>query len=120
VVVREGDPGDALYLVVRGELGVIKGMDRIEEVFLGIIGQDDFFGELALIDHDPRSATVKTRADTVLLAVQADDFTNMIRDYPAIPMNVCKVLCQRIRALQARLKEPAKIRTNPRTGGKVR
>jgi len=104
VVVREGDPGDALYLVMDGQLSVIKGMGSGREMILDAIGKDSFFGEMALIDGQNRSASVRTDSECLLLVLKTDDFLERVKDYPLIPINICKTLCRRIRALQSRLK----------------
>jgi len=103
VVVREGDPGDALYLVVEGELIVSKEMGTGREWVLEPIGRDDFFGEMALLDRKPRSASVRTDSACLLLVIKTDDFTTIMENHPAIPINICKILGRRIRTLQSRL-----------------
>jgi CRP-like cAMP-binding protein len=103
VVVREGDPGEALYLVIKGELCVMKGLGTDQEVFLDRIRKNDFFGELALIDRMTRSATVKAESDCHLLVLMEENFTGILREFPSISLNICKILCLRIRALQGRL-----------------
>jgi HEAT repeat protein len=103
IAVREGDPGDALYLVFHGELAVIKAMGTGQEVTLGRIGKDDFFGEMALIDSEPRSATVIAESDTVLFVFGAEDFIKLIKEYPIMPVNISNMFAKRIRLLQKRL-----------------
>lgn len=104
VVVREGDPGDALFLVMDGELSVIKGMGSGREMILDAIGNDGFFGEMALIDGQNRSASVRTDSECLLLVLKTDDFLERVKDYPLVPINICKTLCRRIRDLQSQLK----------------
>ena len=104
VVVREGDPGDALYLVVEGELTVVKEMRTGRGWILETIRKDDFFGEMALLDRKPRSASVRTDSECLLLVIKTDDFTTIMESYPTIPINICNILGRRIRALQSRLK----------------
>jgi CRP-like cAMP-binding protein len=97
--VLEGDPGDALYLIVEGELSVIKGLGTEREVVLDIVRNDDFFGEMALIDNQGRSASVRAESDALLLAVESSEFAGVMEEYPSIPINICKVFCRRIRNL---------------------
>ena len=104
-VVREGDPGDALYLVIGGELEVIKGVGSKHEVVLDQIGKDDFFGEISLIDRKERSATVRAASDAFLLSLKGEDFTRILEENPSITLNICKVLCRRIQALHRRLQD---------------
>ena len=72
------------------------------EVALGQMVQDDFLGEMALIDRMPRSATVRAVSDSRLLVLDAEDFGRIMRDYYTIPLNICKVMSQRLRILQKR------------------
>lgn len=104
LLLREGDPGDALYLIADGELSVIKGFGTKNEVVLDHIGKDDFIGEMALIDHCPRSATVRAEADSLILVIKDQDFNKILENYPAMALGVCRVFSQRIRTLHGRLR----------------
>jgi hypothetical protein len=103
VVVREGDPGDALYLVMDGQLAIIKGLATEQEVFLECIRKGNFFGEMALLDGNPRSASVKAEPESSLLVIGAKDFETVVLDYPSISFNICKFFAQRIRSLHQRI-----------------
>jgi hypothetical protein len=102
-VVREGDQGDALFLVFEGALSVVKGWQSGHDVVLARIGTNDFFGEMALFDREPRSATVLAETDATLLKIEGEAFDRLMRHYPAIPMNICLVFSQRMRSLHERL-----------------
>jgi CRP-like cAMP-binding protein len=91
-VFAEGEPGDALYLIVEGRVKVHKG-DK-ELVRLGI---RDVFGEMAVLDSEPRSASVSTVEDAVLLKIGRDDFRDILTERPEISMGVMKVLTRRLR-----------------------
>lgn len=101
IVVQEGVPGDALYLILKGELAVI----QTEKLKLDTVRQSEFFGEMSLIDREPRSATIKAESDSLLLQIRGEDFVALLEGYPAIPLHLCRVFCGRIRALQALLKK---------------
>jgi ATP/ADP translocase/HEAT repeat protein len=103
VIVGEGDRGDALYLVMDGELNIIKGMGTQKPILLDRLHKDDFFGEMALVDSAMRSATVRAETDTSLLVLKSEDFTEIMMDYPGIPIRICKMFCGRIRSLHSRL-----------------
>jgi HEAT repeat protein len=103
VVVREGDEGDILYLVLKGDLKVLKGMGTGREMRLATIAAADFFGEMALFDRQPRSASVLAESDTQLLMIEEATFTRIMKRHPAIPMNICRVLSQRVRASHERI-----------------
>ena len=85
VAVREGDPGDALFLIMEGEMAVIKGMGKEQEFVLDRIGKDDFFGEMALLDGNPRSASIRAESEAVVLVLNDEDFVRIIEDYPSVP-----------------------------------
>jgi HEAT repeat protein/MFS family permease len=105
MIVREGDPGDVLYLVLWGELQVVKGMGTRQEIMLARIQSEDFFGEMALFDRRPRSASVVAGRRSMLLAIRGRTFEDLMEHYPAIPMNICRVLSQRIRDMHEKLEE---------------
>lgn len=75
VVVREGDPGDSLSIIVSGTVEVIKDDRPIASLSAG-----DFFGELSLIDGQPRSATVATVDDVTLLTISSIAFDALLSD----------------------------------------
>ncbi len=108
LVVREGDQGDVLYLVLDGELSVLKGMGTRHEMKLATIASSDFFGEMALFDRQPRSASVVAQNDTHLLMIEETTFTKIMRRHPAIPINICRILSQRIRASHERIQTTMK------------
>jgi CRP-like cAMP-binding protein len=104
VVVREGDQGDVLYLVLEGELAVIKGMGSDREMTLDHIGAEDFFGEMALFDFQPRAASVVANSLAKLMVIEEKEFSRLMEHHPAIPISICKVLSQRMRTLHERFK----------------
>ncbi len=88
----EGEPGDALYLIVEGKVKVHKGEKEL--VRLGI---RDVFGEMAVLDSEPRSASVTAVEDSVCLKIGRDDFRDILSERPEIAMGVMKVLTRRLR-----------------------
>ena len=98
VIFEEGSPGDYLYVLLEGEVTVsIKGTD-IWQVRSG-----DIFGEMALIDHRPRSASAIAR--TSVRAVQIDEvrFLNLVQQTPHFSLHVMQVMAERLRALDETL-----------------
>ncbi len=103
-VVSEGEPGEALYLVVRGEFQVLKAMGEGEPLPIAKIGPRDFFGEMALFDHGPRSATVRADSrDGLLLRLEGNAFHRLMAEHPGIPIAICAELSRRMRALHQKL-----------------
>lgn len=91
-VFSEGEPGDALYLVVEGTVKVHQGGKELAQ-----LGPRDVFGEMAVLDSEPRSATVTAVKDSVLLKIARDDFRDILQERPEIGMGVIKVLSRRLR-----------------------
>ncbi len=78
VIVRKGERGDAMYFIASGMVEVLTGPSTV------ILYEGDFFGEMALLSHDPRSATVTAVRPTDLLVLDADDFLRLVDRIPAI------------------------------------
>ncbi|HAV64072.1 MAG TPA: hypothetical protein DCY13_17110, partial [Verrucomicrobiales bacterium] len=100
-VVRAGDPGDAMYMILEGELRVrimIGGKEKI----LATLTTGEFCGEIALFDHGPRSADVVANLDTKLLKVSSAAFDRLIGEAPELAAPILhaigKTLAARIRA----------------------
>jgi len=74
VILFEDDPGDALYIVSSGQVKVVLIGEDGREVILSVLGDGDFFGEMSLIDDEPRSAHVIAMKDSHLLVLRRDDF----------------------------------------------
>ncbi|HYR20147.1 MAG TPA: cyclic nucleotide-binding domain-containing protein [Myxococcales bacterium] len=92
-VLAEGEPGDALYLVVEGALKVHRGEKQLAQ-----LGIRDVFGEMAMLDPEPRSASVTVVKDTVLLKIGRDDFRDILQERPEIGIGLIQVLSRRLRA----------------------
>jgi hypothetical protein len=103
IIIREGEAGRVLFVLLSGRAEVIKGWGKPDEMVLDWIEANGFFGEMALIDGLPRSATIRTISAASLLVLRGEDLNLLIRDYPAIPIRLCKVLSQRIRTLHHKL-----------------
>lgn len=88
----EGEPGDALYLIVEGKVKAHKGDKELARM-----GVRDVFGEISVLDSEPRSATVTAVEDAVLLKIGRDDFRDILSERPEIAMGVMKVLTRRLR-----------------------
>ena len=88
VVVKDGDPGDSLFIVVRGEVRVLTQTPTKKEVFLANLGEGEFFGEIALLTGKPRTATVIANIKSELLELTKADYEKIIERYP----NVKKVV----------------------------
>jgi len=95
--VFEDDPGDALFVVARGQVKVVLVGEDGREVILAVLGAGDCFGELALIDDEPRSAHVIAMDDAQLLVLRRDDFHQALEAHPRIALGLLRTLSRRLR-----------------------
>ena len=107
VVFREGDAGDALFVLAKGEVEVVASVAGTHPLALALLAAPDAFGEMSLIDREVRSATVRARTDCVALQLGAENFTafrNRSRDgFTLFLVNVARVLSSRLREANRRL-----------------
>jgi len=82
VIFHQGDPGDSLHFLIEGRVKVVLDAETGEEAVIAILGPGDCFGELALIDGEPRSATVETLESVQTVSLARADFMRFIRDNP--------------------------------------
>lgn len=97
VILFEDDPGDALYIVSTGQVKVVLIGEDGREVILSVLGDGDFFGEMSLIDDEPRSAHVIAMQDSHLLVLRRDDFQSQLEQHPKVALELLRVLVQRLR-----------------------
>ena len=90
-IVREGSTGTALYIILSGSARVVRGGEAIGEVRAG-----DFFGELALIEEHPRSASVIASSETECLLFPAWEFTALLEEHPEIAVPIMRALIGRL------------------------
>jgi hypothetical protein len=102
VVFRKGDVGDSLYIVVEGRVRVFDADRTITE-----LGEREIFGELALLDPEPRFASVEAIAPTRLLRLDREAFTELMEDNIEIVRGVLSVLCDRLRHTAPTAPRPA-------------
>jgi len=103
VILFEDDPGDALYLVSHGQVKVVLIGEDGREVILSVLSDGDFFGEMSLIDDEPRSAHVIAMKDSHLLVLRRDDFQAQVQQFPAIALKLLKVLVHRLRRADVKI-----------------
>ncbi len=104
-VFKEGDHGDTLFLVVEGEVAVIKDIDGERQIELDSIGAGDYFGEMALFGDDRRSATIQVKTAARFLTLHKQELQEIVREYPQIALHVCRVLSVRIRHLHGKISD---------------
>ncbi|MEK7707982.1 MAG: cyclic nucleotide-binding domain-containing protein [Verrucomicrobiota bacterium] len=108
VVVKQGEQGDTMYLILEGELRVRLVVGG-KETILATLGPGEFFGDMALFDRGPRSADVVANVDSTMLKISASDFAKLTEEAPdlAAPflLAASKTLAARIRADNKRLRD---------------
>ncbi|MDE2640427.1 MAG: cyclic nucleotide-binding domain-containing protein [Chloroflexota bacterium] len=95
-ITREGDLGTGLYVVTRGAVDVVSGRGTPEERTITTTAAGGFFGELALVLEQPRSATVVTREFTECLVLTRWDFKDIALEHPAVIWKLLEVVAQRL------------------------
>ncbi|PKN66343.1 MAG: cyclic nucleotide-binding protein [Deltaproteobacteria bacterium HGW-Deltaproteobacteria-15] len=102
-IIKEGERGETMYMIIDGGVLVIKGSQGGTEIVLDRIKTGDYFGEMALFEDLLRSASIRTEEDTKVLVLDKREFTEIVREYPLIALQICKVLSQRLRKLHERI-----------------
>lgn len=97
VILFEDDPGDSLFVVREGRVKVVLVAEDGREVILGILGVGEHFGELSLIDDQPRSAHVVAMEDATLLVLRREDFRRRVEQNPAVAWALLIELSRRLR-----------------------
>jgi CRP-like cAMP-binding protein len=94
-IVRQGDPASAFYVVLDGRIAVEQETDGVIAT-LTELGRYAFFGEVALIESTPRTASVKAIAETECLLLPAWEFTALVKEYPEVADVVLHELIRRL------------------------
>lgn len=97
VILFENDPGDSLFIVRSGRVKVVLIGEDGREVILGVLGVGQHFGELALIDEQPRSAHVIAMEDSSLIVLRREDFRKRVESSPAVAWSLLAELSRRLR-----------------------
>jgi CRP-like cAMP-binding protein len=97
VVFFENEAGDSLFMIAEGRIKVTILGDDGREIILSMLAAGDFFGEMALLDNDPRSATAIAAEDAELLCLNRGDFDGVLAQNPSIMAGLIKVLTARLR-----------------------
>jgi CRP/FNR family transcriptional regulator, cyclic AMP receptor protein len=103
VILFEDDPGDALFVVKQGQVKVVLIGEDGREVILSVLGEGDFFGEMALIDDEPRSAHVIAMNDSTLLVLRREDFQGLLMQTPGIALAMLRELTRRLRRVDEKV-----------------
>jgi len=97
-IFREGDPGDVMYIVRDGEVAL-----RVNGQLVDELGQGGVLGEMALIEHAPRTATATATTDCTLVPIPEKRFMFMVQQTPYFALQIMKVMAERLRRMDERL-----------------
>jgi len=96
---KQGDVGDSVYIILSGQVAVFRGQE--ENHLVNILGEGDCFGEMALIDHQPRSASVQAISDCEALEISQntlfDVYQQDVKQYLMLHMNMAREVSRRLR-----------------------
>lgn len=102
LIIRQGEVGNCMYVVQSGKVEVFK-VHGDSEIVLATMGEGDFFGEMALIDRDVRSASIRAAGEARVLKVDKRTFLGQVHADPTIALRIVQKMSQRIRELHAEL-----------------
>lgn len=97
VIVAQQQPGDSLYLIATGKVKVSLSGEKGREIILSVLGPGEFFGEMSLLDGEPRSASVIAQAPTQLYILSRDAFVDYLRRSPQTALNILGEMSRRLR-----------------------
>jgi CRP-like cAMP-binding protein len=104
VVLLEHETGSALFVISNGKVKISRVSDDGKEVILAILGESDFFGEMAILDGLTRSANVTATEDSEIFIIQRNDFLELLKTHPEVAISLLKELTQRLRAADMKIK----------------
>ncbi len=107
VLINEGDRSDSFFVIQSGRVKIYVSDDEGREVILNIQGPGEYFGEIALIDQAPRSASVMTLEAAKVSVLSKPDFERCLAENPRIAVELIRSLAQRVRALTDSVKDLA-------------
>jgi serine phosphatase RsbU (regulator of sigma subunit) len=102
VLCQEGATEDVFYVVISGRVAVTRTLEDGEEFVLAMLGPNTYFGEMAIITEEPRSATVRTITDTEVLEISKELFDQVFETSPALARNLILTMIRSIREVDQR------------------
>lgn len=106
-VMQAGDPTDSLYIIISGRIKVQMADDEGKEVILAALGPGEFFGEMGLIDDEPRAASVVTTESCEFVVITKDDFNALLKDNFDLAMVIMRGVVKRLREADRKIESLA-------------
>ncbi len=107
-IVRQGELGDCMYVVQDGHVEVIIDSED-QQVQLNVLGKGEFFGEMAVFDHEIRSATVRAVGPARILTIDHKNFLQRIHEDPSLGYRLMQVMSERVRRLSGEVAQLKQI-----------
>ena len=104
VIFEEGQTGNGMFIVAEGKVEVLKNLESGNPQQLAVLGKGEVFGEMALLDELPRSASVRAREDTTCVGIDRFLFVTQLTKDPQVSITMIQVLARRLREMDATLK----------------
>jgi len=108
VLAAEGDPGDALFVIVSGELQVVK-RSRTTDVPIALLGPGEIVGEMSIFESLPRMASVRAVSPTRVIRIGRDEVVDLVSTRPSATMSMLRTVMGRLRGTEAMLREREKL-----------
>jgi len=102
ILVRQGEVGNCMYVIQSGKVELIKGSEG-HEIFVGELGEGDFFGEMELFVKEPRAVTVRALSEVRVLTVDQKLLLRRIQEDPSLGFRIIQKLSHRVRELETEL-----------------
>jgi len=106
IIVREGEPGNRMFIIGEGSVEVVKHLGRPHETVLAVLLPKDFLGEMSIIDTVARSASVRAVEETTLFALSGIDLYRLFQKHPdqyaIVILNIARDISRRLRLLDER------------------
>ena len=109
-ILKESDTSETFFLIAQGSVKVIISADDGRETILATLSEGDFFGEMALLDGEPRSATVRAVGKTKLLLIHREDFLQCLKRHPDLGLALLAEMSKRLRAADRQISSLALMR----------
>jgi CRP-like cAMP-binding protein len=100
-IFKEGDEGHVMYAIKRGKVAIL-----VEGKTVDTLAEEEVFGEMALLEHKTRAATVSTLEETELVEIDEAEFYILVRQNPHFALQLMQLLSERLRRVDALYKEP--------------
>lgn len=100
IIIKQGDQGDCMFVVQEGKVAIVKEVDG-DEVQLALRGKGEFFGEMAIFEREPRSATARALGEARVLTIDKKNFMRRVHEDPSLAFYIVQEMSARIRALSS-------------------